>query len=35
VPKCYRTGRHTPVVLQSDDEVLFDMRDGKIVRAES
>jgi hypothetical protein len=34
VPKCYRTGRQTPVVLQSDDKVEFDLRDGKIVRIE-
>lgn len=32
VPKRFRTSKQTPVILESDDEVEFDLSDGKIVK---
>jgi hypothetical protein len=34
VARRFRERHQTPVVVESDDEVLFDIRDGRIVRAE-
>lgn len=33
VPKRFRAGHQTPIVLESNDEVEFEMRDGKFVEA--